>query len=125
MSDDPLPLPGFTTPDSPKAESRVMATPGGWIEVVLKDNVPLDEAMPAYEVLVSTEYGREVVLQASIRTGHVYSITHADRPTKKFVLKAGPPEITFAPATYTVRAMVDGKEVFFKTVTVLNHPALP
>lgn len=116
-------LPGFMTPDSPKADMRLFALPGGSLDIVLLDNQPLDAVMPPYEILISTEYGREVILQARIRTGHVYSVTKGN--TKQFVLKVGPPEVKFAPATYIIRAMVNDKEVFLKTVTVLNHPSLP
>jgi hypothetical protein len=120
-----LSLPGFTPPDSPKDDSRAFATPGGMIELVLKKNVPLDEPMPNYEVLISTEYGREVLFQVKVGTGHIFTERDKDEKTKRFVLKVGPPEVLFAPTTYTVRAMVNGTEVYFKTVTVQNHPALP
>lgn len=117
-----LALPGFLTPDHPKDSLRVFARADGRVELILRDHVPMDEVIPDYRVLISTEYGKEVHLQATVRTGNIVTLRNESEGTKKFVLRVGPPCIVFAPATYTVRAMVDGVEVYFKTLTVLQHP---
>lgn len=123
MSDERLALPGFLTPDHPKESQRVFANPDGSVELVLKDHVPLGEQIPDYRVLISTEYGPVVSLQASVRNGNIVSIRNAETGgTKKFVLRIGPPCITFTPATYTIRAISNGQEVYFKNLTVQPHP---
>ena len=117
-----LALPGFLTPDHPKESMRVFARPDGRVELVLKDHVPLGESIPDYRVLISTEYGQEVHLQATVRTGNIVTIRNESDGTQKFVLRVGPPCMAFTPATYTVRAMENGAEVYFKNLTVLPHP---
>lgn len=122
MSTERLALPGFLTPNSPKEAQRVFARPDGRVELVLKDHVPVGEPVPDYYVLVSTEYGQDVRLQATVRNGAVVAIRSDTEGTQKFVLRMGPPCVQFTPATYTVRAMVNDQEVYFKNLTVLAHP---
>ena len=101
---------------------RVFARPDGRVELVLKDHVSLGESVPDYRVIIATEYWQEVHLQATVRTGNIVTLRNEDEGTPKFVLRVGPPCLVFAPATYTVRAMVSGEEVYFKNLTVLPHP---
>lgn len=122
MAEERLALPGFLTPNHPKESLRVFARPDGRVELVLKEHVPLEQSVPDYNVLISTEYGSDIHLQATVRNGMVVQIRDDKEGTQKFVLRIGPPCITFTPATYTVRAMDGDQEVYFKALTVLNHP---
>ena len=121
-SQERLALPGFLTPDHTKDSLRVFARPDGRVELVLKEYVPLEASVPDYQVLISTEYGAEQHLQATVRNGMVVQIRDDNSGTQKFILRVGPPCLTFTPATYTVRAMVNDQEVYFKCLTVLPHP---
>lgn len=123
MKRDRLVLPGLMTPDHPKLDQRVFARPDGRVELVLEDLAPLEKSVPDYFVLISTEYGPDVTLQATVRTGNVVSIRNEDSGTQKFILRVGPPCIEFYPGTYQVRAMVNDQEVYSKSLTVLPHPA--
>lgn len=124
MSDERLALPGFLTPNHPKESMRVFARPDGRVELVLAENRPVGEPVPDYYVLLSTEYGQDIRLHATVRNGAVVVIRDEHGPTQKYLLRMGPPCITFMPATYTVRAMVNSQEVYFKNLTVLAHPDL-
>ena len=117
-------LPGFQMPGSPKADERVFSRPDGSIRLVLKDNVPLDEPTPDYRIHISTEVGTIVDIQATVRNGNVVQLRNEQNGTKRFILRLGPPCIQFLPATYTVRAYVDGCQVYFKNLTVSPDPAL-
>lgn len=124
MSTERFALPGFATPGHPKADERVFAKPDGSVELVIKDGVPLDEQTPDYFIRISTEYGTIVNVQATARNGNVVQLRNAEGPTKRFVLRLGPPCIQFMPGTYTIRGMVNGCEVYFKHLTVSPHPDL-
>lgn len=117
-----LALPGFFPPDAPKAALQVFAQPDGHVELVLKDSVPLTESVPDYYVMISTEYGGDIHLQATARNGHVVQVRNEQDGTQKFVFRIGPPCVTFTPGTYMVRAMVGDEEVYVKALTVLAHP---
>ncbi len=124
MSTERLALPGFLTPSAPKESLRVFSRPDGRVELVLKDHVPIGEPVPDYYVLLSTEYGPDVHLQATIRNGAIVTIRSDTEGTQKFVLRMGPPCHQFMPGTYNVRAMVADQEVYFRNLTVLPHPDL-
>jgi hypothetical protein len=112
------------TPGHPKADDRIFASPTDKIEVRIADNLPLGSDMPPYEVYFSSEYGRQIVLHLTAGTGKILKIKN-DNGTEAHLLRLNPPCILTFPGTYRLRALVNGKEVFTKSLTVRNHPALP
>lgn len=117
-------IPGFFTPDHPKADNRLFALPEGGVNVTVVDRLPLGSPLPPYEFYLSTENGRKIILHLTAGAGQVVIIPNGDQ-TERHVLRFGPPAVTIYPGTYQLRGMVNGQEMFSKSLTVSNHPALP
>jgi hypothetical protein len=82
----------------------------------------LEEGLPDYVVLLSSESGPTVRVHATIRNGMILRLLNEMEGTQKFVLRIKPPCLTLRPSTYTVRALINGKEVWVRTLTVIGHP---
>ena len=121
MSD--LILPGFQTPASPKLDERIFASVDGTVETTIAQ-VPIGTPMPDYKVYLSIEYGRMVRAQLIIGTGQIIRKAQG-AASDVFILRIGPPTVTIYPGSYTLRVLVGNQETLKKSLTVLNHPALP
>ncbi len=117
-------LPGFSTPGHPKEDDRIFADPCGKVEVTIAKGLHPGDPMPPYEFFLSTETGRRIKLHLQAGTGQVVKVPGPDG-TEEHVLRLGPPCVTIYPGTYRLRGLVNCQEVFSKSLTVLNHPALP
>jgi hypothetical protein len=122
--DTRMELPGFTTPSHPKADDRLFAQPGGMVVVTVNDRFPIGQVMPDYQFYLSTEYGRFILLQLQARTGQV-TRTPNDDGTEQHTFTLPLDVAVIYPGTYELRVLVNGKEIFKKSLTVRNHPALP
>lgn len=117
-------LTGFMTPNSPIQSSRLFANPDGSIEFVVLENLGKTEPIPSLEVLLSKESGPEINLLVDDQANSsLFSIPN-DGPTKSLVFRTRNQDLLLAPGTYTIRVLRDGNEIFNKSLTVRNHPAL-
>lgn len=124
MSDERYALPGFYPPNSPSLDAQVFSQPDGSIEIVIADNLDAKALLPDYMVYITTEYGREIHLQATAGNRHI-CVKLMPNGTKAHVLTITKEDIIFEPGTYMVRVMDGNREVFAKSLTVVNHPAFP
>lgn len=122
-----FPLPGFQSPNAPKAEDRVEAQPSGRVEFKFMDDIPLDQPMPKFDIYISIERGRVVVPLAITHSDKcVYEKVDEERNLKAYWFRLLPQEdLIILPGTYRVRFLVNDEEVTSKSLTVLNHPAFP
>lgn len=117
-------IPGFQTPGHPKQDDRIFASPTDKIEVRIADNLPAGTPMPPYEIFVTTEYGRQIILHVTAGTGKVLKEKNEDG-SEFHLFRLNPPCTLIYPGTYRLRVLVNGAEVFTRSLTVRNHPALP
>ena len=117
-------LPGFATPDSPKADAQLLAMPDGTVKVTLAEHVDPNLPMPDYVIYLSREYGRHVDLQLTIRSGNVV-VEENQFGGNRHVMVLPKDTVLIYPGTYILRVLVEGKEVMVKSLTVRPHPALP
>ncbi len=125
MEDDTrMELPGFTTPGHPKEDDRLFGRPGGNVEVVVAPMVAKGTSMPDYRFYLATEYGRFVLLRLQARGGQVVTIPNEGN-TDRHVFKLNVDQVQIYPGTYRLRCLVNDQEIFNKSLTIENHPALP
>lgn len=121
-ADDAMELPGFTTPGHPKADARIIAEPNGEVRQVIADQVP-DGPVPDYQIYLSSEYGRRVILHLEARSGQVVKEQNPNS-TWRHVLILPLDVAVIYPGTYRLRVLLNNSEIFVKSLTVLNNPAL-
>jgi hypothetical protein len=121
----PLELPGFTTPGSPKADSRIFSMTAGGLEFVLMENVPLDQPEEDLAVYVDYEAGNEIKNWCTIQNPCILRRVERNG-TRTIFVKTLPDTLVIYPGTYFLRGVkvVSGEQFFYKTLTVLNNPQL-
>ena len=116
-------IPGFMTVDAPKEEDRIIMRPDGRVELLLM-HLDKDAPTPNVWVFVSRERGSRVQLLKSYRDNAFIFEIENPNGGKDVKIRFLPDELIVDPGTYTVTALVAGREIYRKWITVRNHPVL-
>lgn len=115
-------LPGFETPDAPKAAVNLFSELGQRVDLVIQDNVPMDRPLPWFEILIQKAIGNQVENLATADNTQIITREGTLPGTKSYWLLIMPDELYILRGTYRVRARVNGKDVFRTSLTIGHQP---
>lgn len=111
------------TPRSRNAAQRAFAEIDGTVNLDFYSETS-GEPVKNFVAHLSQEAGRQIDLMAHLPNDQ-YIFHRVEAGQRIYNLRFLPSEITLYPGTYEVRIEMNGKEIFRRSLTVSNHPALP
>lgn len=111
-------LPGFPTPDSPKAKERSFVRPGVPIDLLVQDNVPLSMPQPKFESFIEKSLGNQVDSLAIGDGAQTICRPGTNEGTKAYWLRIMPDELIVLHGTYLVRVTANDAEIYRTSLTV-------